>query len=209
MIRLNFLHELEAIQTQKQRDPLKIAMLAILVVIMIMGGYYMVRLNEVNSLRIRANQTSATWKEREATVQEAEQEMAEMNETIQRVALLNQYIERRFLWAESLALLDHATGPMIQLQSFNGSVGDATAKLTIGGIVADKEPRIAADEYLRTLETTFRTRYPDARATFDVLEEQPGRTVTLPEGDFKTARFSISITVTPTPPKKSTTEPSS
>ncbi len=200
LLRLNFLHEIESIKTQRQRDPLKLAMLGLLVIILAMAGYYGLRAGAVAEVERRVRGASNSWAEKEAAQGEAEKQIRELQATIERVKLLEGAVQNRFLWAPALALVDRATGPNIQITNLNGSGGSGSIKITVGGIVAGVEPRIAADDYLEQLTTVFKTRFPDAKASFDFLEEQPGKKVNLGTGEVGTARFSIGVSFTPTPP---------
>lgn len=192
-IRLNFLHELEAIKTQRQRDPLKLAMLGLLMVIMLLVGYYMWRSSTLNDLRRSVERAEAEWAKKESAQAEATKDIEELQTTIGRVKVLKSYVDDRFFWAPVLTLLDQKTPDQVQLTSFNGVTTTGGASITLSGLVADQEPRIAADKYKAELSRVFSDHYSEATARFNVLEEQTGTTLELEGKNLNTARFSIGL----------------
>jgi len=194
-IRLNFLHELESIKTQRQRDPLKLALLGLILVIILFAGFYMWRSSTLNDLRSSVKRAEAEWAKKGPAQTEAEKSIRELETVIGRVKVLKTYVDDRFFWAPVLALLDRSTPPQVQLTSFNGVATGDGASITFGGVVADQEPRIAADKYKFELGRIFQEHYESATTRFNVLEEQPGTTITLEGEELNTARFSIGLSI--------------
>ena len=195
VIRLNFLHEIVAIKTKRERDPLKLAMLGLMVVILLFAGYYMFRLQTVSALKSKVNALKTEWvtKEKEQTANKAQIE--ELNTVSNKVAALEKWVESRFLWAPFLAAIDQVVTPEIQLNSLNGVATRANemVTVTIDGIAAGAVARQEADKFRGDLEVTLGEDFTKVTAIFNVLEDQRDKTVTVNGKPLPTARFSIAV----------------
>jgi len=207
VIRFNFLHEIQTRKTQQQRDPLKLGMLGLLLIILLMAGYYMLRLNDVNQAKSSLEDVERQLKKAQPEAEEAVKQTEELKETIESVKLLKGYVEDRFFWAPVLQLVVNNTGPNVQLVNLNGvSSKDGDVIVTIGGVVVGQPPQVAADKYLETIESVFAELYPNADAKFNVLEAETDQSFKLNGEELPSARFSIRLNFQANLPSEQTPE---
>jgi len=194
VIRFNFLHEIRALKAQQQRDPLKLGMLGLLLIILIMAGYYLLRLNDLNQAKSALEDVESQLAKAEPEAEAAVKETEELKRTIRKVDLLKNYVEDRVFWAPVLQVLINNTGPNVQIINLNGT-GSETGKITItmSGVVVGQPPQVAADKYLDIIENAFAEAYGEADAEFNTLDATTDQTFQFEGEQLPSARFSIRL----------------
>lgn len=172
-LHLNLLHEEIAEQRQRQRDPLKLGMMALAGLGVLMMAFYMWKAYQTLEIKSRLGAVEADWAKVEPTVTAAQKRAEELREIISTTTVLDSMIEERFYWAPFLQKLSRCIAPNAQLTSIDGSISDETKQVTvtIEGIAAGREPRAAAEELRQLLAEQLDESYSDVKVEFKTLED--------------------------------------
>ena len=193
---INLLHEEQALNKQRKRDPLKLGLYALGGVAALFVAYYAYRLigsSEISS-ELQARQTA--WAREAPKEEAAEAQDKVFNQKLSVANLVSQRIDNRFYWAPLLANLQRAIPPNVQITRLTGASEPNAEKVTISldGLVAGPIPRAAAEQFRTSLSDTLGRSYKGAAATFFSLDETAS-TVTLGSKQVPTARFTIEVKV--------------
>jgi len=172
-LRLNLLHE-EILETrQRQRDPLKIGMLALSACGVLMALYYMWNGYQTLGIRSRLNGLQREWAKVEPSVTAAQKRSKELSNLINTTKVLDGIIDGRFFWAPFLEKLSRSVAINSQLTSLDGAVLDDNrgVSVTIEGVAAGREPRAAAEELRAVLSEQLRQSYREVKVEFKTLED--------------------------------------
>jgi hypothetical protein len=194
-LRIDLYHECRAEQLARKRDPLKIAMLTIIVVAVLLIAYYGIRLQRVGRVRAQASQIESELKAMTDKQTKAKAREAELATTIKTSDLLLDRIEKRFYWAGVLGQFLQTVPREVQILKFEGDYGSDTTKkcnVVLHGVSVGDEPRTVAETLRTTLENNFIKRYPAAVATFKALEDS-NDSVQIDGRKRPTANFSINL----------------
>ncbi len=196
-LHLNLYHEVQKQKTLQRRDPLKFAVIGLVVVAAGFAGYYLLQLNSQriisNELRDLEQQYSTLSKKAEAS----KMREAEVSATIKVGDTLVKRMEERFYWAPILAGVAQVVPPQVQLTKFAGEVSGDDLKrctVTLDGVAAGEDPRKVAEELRQSLAEQFSTRYKSVSAVFRSLEDSP-ETLVLNGKKVSTAIFGINVTM--------------
>ncbi len=206
-IHINLLHEQETLRTQRERDPLKLAMLGLLLVAMILGAWYFYRQSQVGALKAELARLKTEWSTREPQLAEAKELETEMASLIQVKTTLVERIEGRFFWAPILGVLQHRTPETIHITAFNGARQQNAdyADITVTGLAAGAVPRQAAENFRSQLADALGKVCEVSSSRFTSLEDQT-TSARVGEDTLPTAKFVIQMRVNakpleaPTPP---------
>lgn len=193
---LNLLHEEQKQLQARQRDPLKLGMLALVGVALLFMGYYAYRLIGSNTLTSQLHARQAEWARQEPLSRAALAQETELNLTLGAATAVTRRIEERFYWAPLLGTVQRIVPAGVQILSLSGSNDLTTEKVVIGveGIAAGAEPRAAAEQFRIALADALSKRFTGTVASFRSLEEATA-TVALAGKTLPTAKFSIDITL--------------
>lgn len=215
LLHLNLYHEIHRQAERERRDPFKIAMLAGLLIVILMIGWYFHRYAAVSSVQRQCDTLRATWTglEPELKKAEASKENVLARQKIHRVLL--DYLRGRFYWGPVMGQIAEITPVNVQLISITGDLvekdGAKNVTLYFKGVAAGDQPRTAAEQFRKALQEKFASAYGSASALFDANSlEEDAETVTLNGQTLGTAAFRIGVkftvatpTGTPTPePRK-------
>ena len=194
-LHLNLLHEEIAEQRQRQRDPLKLGMIALGAIAAILALVYMWKGYQTLGVKNRLAAVEADWAKVEPKVTAAQKRSKELSEIIQTTSVLDTMIEGRFFWAPLLQKLSLCVAPNAQLTSIDGSVGDdaKTVTLSVEGIAAGREPRAAAEELRQLLLEQLGRSYTEVKVEFRTLEDLD-TIVNVAGANMAMARFILSVT---------------
>lgn len=176
-IHLNLLHEEIQEQRQRQRDPLKIGGMVLIVFGAILFGYYMFNAYRTLEIKTRLSAVQREWAKVEPTVTAAQKRSAELTEIIKTTKVLEDYIEDRFFWAPFLEKVSRCVAPNTQLTGIEGGVEgntqEATKRVTVSvdGVAAGREPRAAAEDLRQMLVEQLGQSYRDVKIEFKTLED--------------------------------------
>src|ERR1700757_1582891 len=123
-LNLNLLHEEILEQRQRQRDPLKLGMIALIGVGSLLALYYMFSAYRTLEIRTRLSGIEHDWAKVEPQVTAAQQRAAELNDIIKTTKVLQDYVEHRFFWGPFLQKVARCVAPNTQLTNIDGSVLD-------------------------------------------------------------------------------------
>ena len=172
-LHLNLLHEEILEQRQRQRDPLKIGMIALVACGVLLFLYYTWNAYRTLEIKSRLTTIERAWKKIEPGVTAAQKRVADLEGVIKTTRALDDYIDNRFFWAPVLQKVSHCVAPNTQLTNFEGAVQDENRGIDVSleGIAAGREPRSVAEDLRQMLLEQFRQSYSDVKAEFKTLED--------------------------------------
>lgn len=191
---LNLLHEEQKQLQARQRDPLKLGILALVGVALLFMGYYGYRVLGASAQTNELHTRQAEWAKQQPLAAAAQTQEIELNGKLATAAAVSKRIEGRFYWAPLLDTLRRAVPPAIQVTNFSGSNDMAAEKVVIGveGVGAGPEPRAAAEQFRIGLVDALGKKYQGVSASFRNLEES-NAVVSLEGKTLPTVKFSIDV----------------
>jgi len=204
---LNLHHEIDKRRAISRRDPLKIAMGALVVIILGFAGYYFYQLNVAHNLESEANALEGEFNALDKKAAVAKTRADELNATIKASESLVKRVEGRFYWAAVLGELAQAVPPDIQIIRLSGDVNSDAVKrcsLTLEGIAAGPEPRKLAEDLRKALSDRLSAKFKNVTSAFKSLEDS-NEQVKINGKPQKTVDFMINVQLqvgeeAPTPP---------
>lgn len=197
-LHLNLLHEEIAEQRQRQRDPLKLGMMALGAIAALMALFYMWKGYQTLEVKSRLAAVEADWAKVEPKVTAAQKRSKELNGIIDTTKVLDTMIDGRFFWAPLLQKLSLCVAPNAQITSVDGSVNE-DAKLvavSVEGIAAGREPRAAAEELRQLLLEQLGRSYTEVKVEFRTLEDLD-TIVNVAGANMAMARFVLTVNFNP------------
>jgi hypothetical protein len=172
-LHLNLLHEEILEQRQRQRDPLKIGMIALVGCGVLLFLYYTWNAYRTLEIKSRLTTIERAWKKIEPGVTAAQKRVADLEDVIKTTRALDDYIDNRFFWAPFLQKVSRCVAPNTQLTNFEGNVLEENRGINVSleGVAAGREPRSVAEDLRQTLLEQFRLSYSDVKAEFKTLED--------------------------------------
>ncbi len=208
-LHLNLYHEIHRMAERERRNPFKIAMLAGLLIVIGMTGWYFRRYAAVSGVQNQARGLRGTWSALEPELKKAETSKEDLLARQKAQKTLVDYLRGRFYWGPVLGTVAEVTPLNVQLTSLTGELvekdGAKNVTLNFKGIAAGAQPRTAAEGFRKALQEKFSLAYGGAVALFDANSLEDGaETVTLNGQTLGTATFRISVKFaaaapTPTP----------
>jgi hypothetical protein len=208
-LHINLLHEEILEQRQRQRDPLKLGLLALIGCGALLFLYYSWNAYRTLEIKSRLNAVDRSWAKAEPAVTAAQKKLAELQAVIKTTRTLDDYIEGRFFWAPLLQRISRCVAPNTQLTGLDGAVTDERGvSVTIEGVAAGREPRAAAEDLRQMLSEQLGHDYSDVKIEFKSLEDLE-TIVNLGGTRMAMARYNLLITFKPAAPAKPTPSPTS
>lgn len=199
-LQLNLLHEEISAQRQRQRDPLKLGIYALVAVGAILFLYYGWNAYQTIQIKSQLNAVEAEWKKVEPQVTAAQKRADELRKIIDSTKVLDGLIAGRFYWAPLLGKLANCTTPNIQLTALDADAPEKgnVVNLVLEGVGAATEPRAAAEIFRQHLATELGKSYGDVKIEFRNLEDLD-TVVNLEGAPARTARFVLTASFSPKP----------
>jgi hypothetical protein len=194
-LHLNLNHELEKVRAQRRRDPFKLSMIGLAVIVAGFVAQYFWTLGKAAIVTRERDAKQAEFARNEPLAAAAAVEELELKRKLGNSDRFLKRIEGRFYWSPLLQDLVLNVPPHIQITRFAGDVtGDEAKKIqvNIDGVVAAAEPRIAAEDFLQKLRSTLETKHRNATATFRHLEDGAD-TIPIDGKPVPTVSFAINI----------------
>jgi hypothetical protein len=192
-LHLNLLHEEISEQRQRQRDPLKIGMMALAALGALMLAFYMWKAYQTLEIRNRLSQVQHEWSKIEPKVTAAQKRSTELNSIISTTKVLDGIIDNRFFWAPFLEKLSRCVALNAQLTSIDGTVQeDNKVTVAIEGLAAGREPRAAAEELRQLLLEQLGESYGEVKVEFKSLEDLD-TIVNIGGSNLNMARFGLTV----------------
>ena len=200
-LQLNLLHEQISEQRQRQRDPLKLGMIALSAVGALMLLFYMFKAYQTLQIKNRLSTIQHDWAKVEPKVTAAQKRSKELTATLGTTRVLDAMVDGRFYWAPLLQKLSRCVAPNAQLMSLDGTVSDDNklVTLTVQGLAAGREPRSAAEELRQLLTEQLSKDYSEVKVEFKSLEDLD-TIINVAGSNMALARYAIGVTFTNTPP---------
>lgn len=209
-LQLNLLHEQIEAQRQRQRDPLKIGMMALGAIGALMLLFYIFKAYQTLQIKNRLSSVQHDWSKVEPKVTAAQKRSKELTAIISTTKVLDAMVEGRFFWAPLLQKLSRCVAPNAQLMSLDGAVSEDNKQvtLTVQGLAAGREPRSAAEELRQLLTEQLSQSYSEVKVEFKTLEDLD-TIVNVGGANMAIARYALGVTLNPAPepPKAPTPAP--
>lgn len=201
-LQLNLLHEQIAEKRQRQRDPLKLGLFALLAIGTVMALFYMWRGYQTLEIKRRLGNAQAEWSKIEPKMVAAEKRSAELNTIISTTKVLDEMIDGRFFWAPFLERISRCVAPNAQVTTLDATVRDDNklVTVTLEGMAAGREPRAAAEELRQLLTEQLGQAYTEVKVEFRTLEDLD-TIVKIAGANMTMARYSLGVTFNPTSPE--------
>ncbi len=197
-LNLNLLHEEIQEQRQRQRDPLKIGVMLLLMLGGLFFAYYMWNVYRTLEIKTRLSAVEHEWAKVEPQVTAAQKRSAELTDIIKTTRVLGDYIENRFFWAPFLQKVSRCVAPNTQLTSIQGSVLDENKGISVSieGVAAGREPRAAAEDLRQMLVEQLAQSYHNVKVEFKGLEDLD-TIVSMGGTNMAMAHFALTVTFNP------------
>ena len=194
-LHLNLLHEEISATRRRQRDPLKIGLILLIVVGALMALFYMWKGYQTLAIKNRLAGVQREWAKVEPSVTAAQKRSKELTHIISTTNVLDRMIDERFYWAPLLQTLSRCVAPNAQLTAFDGVLSEdrKTVTLNLDGTAAGREPRSAAEELRQLLSEQLGRSYSDVKVEFKTLEDLD-TVVTVAGATMAMARYNITVT---------------
>lgn len=172
-LHLNLLHEEILEQRQRQRDPLKLGMIALVGCGALLFLYYTWNAYRTLEIKSRLTTVERAWKKIEPGVIAAQKRVADLEGVVKTTRALDDYIDNRFFWAPFLQKVSRCVAPNTQLSNFEGVVLDENKgiNVSIEGVAAGREPRSVAEDLRQMLLEQLAQSYSAVKAEFKTLED--------------------------------------
>ncbi len=170
-LQLNLLREEQQIEIERRRDPLKLGMLGVLLIVLCMAGFYLMRMGEVSKLKSKRASLEMAWQNLQPRFEEAKVREVELQEMKARADALRALMNRRFLWGTFLADLTNMVPASASLTSFSGSVQNSKLRCSLSGNIAGENPRRLAEEFRTAISRLLNDRFQDVEVAFQSLED--------------------------------------
>ena len=199
-LHLNLYHEVQTQNLQRKRDPLRLGMLALLVVAIGFVGYYFYRLQGGSSLTNQAARLQTEWLALGPKQKKAEDREKELQIALKQRDALVKRMEDRCLWGPILDLVSQGVPQGVQLKGMDANKTVTPDKIrvvtfVVSGIAGGEEPRRAAEDFRvdfsRKLGERFKTVNSVPKDGFRSLEDKD-ETVVLGGQSYSTAAFVVS-----------------
>jgi len=207
-LHLNLYHEIHKQAERERRDPVKLAGLAAVIVVVFLVLWFSYRLSAVTAVERKRNELQTNWKSLEPQMNAAgEKEIRALAQQKSNQALFER-IHERFYWAPLLETFATTTPANIQIVSLAGDAGaskenkenNKAIMVLVRGVAAGLQPRTAAEDYRRTLQERLAALYSEVSVVFDANSLEDGtETVTLEGQMVATATFRIRVQFNPKP----------
>ncbi|MEY2479240.1 MAG: hypothetical protein QOI04_167 [Verrucomicrobiota bacterium] len=197
-IHLNLLHEEIQEQRQRQRDPLKLGMMALGGIGAIMLLYYLWNAYQTLEIKSHLTMVQRNWAKEEPKVTAAQKRSQELTGIINTTKILDGMIEGRFYWAPLLEKIARCVAPNTQLTALEGAVLDENKGigLTIEGVATGREPRAAAEDLRQLLMEQLAASYHDVKVEFKTLEDLD-TLANLGGANMPMARYTLTVSFNP------------
>lgn len=200
-IHLNLLHEEIQEHRQRQRDPLKIGMMALSCFGALLLLYYLWNAYQTLEIKGHLSAVQRDWAKEEPKVTAAQTRSAELTGIINTTKTLDGTIEGRFYWAPLLEKISRCVAPNTELTALDGTVLDENKGigLTIEGVAAGREPRAAAEDLRQLLLEQLAASYRDVKVEFKTLEDLD-TLANIGGSNMPMARYTLTISFNPSAP---------
>ncbi|MES2568853.1 MAG: hypothetical protein V4710_02220 [Verrucomicrobiota bacterium] len=194
-IRLNLYHEIAKEKQAKRRDPLKLSMIALGIIVAFLAGYYFWQLAIMSGITQEYERKQMEFKGVSPKAELAQKRIDELAVASKTNELLVKQIEGRFYWAPVLETIARLVPPELQITKLTGDAQGENVKkcnLSLDGISSGTDPRGSAEALRMALEKQFGSQFRAVSATFRTLEDGT-ETINVEGNPRSTAIFQILV----------------
>ena len=173
-IYLNLYHEVQKQKLKRQRDPLKLAIMGLLVIAVGLVAWYFYRMEHVRSLEKEAGELITESHKFDPQANDAQKQVDAYDQDIKLSNAMIHKMENRFYWAPLLEQIVSAIPQDVQITGLDGSIssdGSKKVTLTVNGIATGSQPRAVAEELRVALQSKLSSQYHQPTAIFRSLED--------------------------------------
>ncbi len=173
-VNVNLLRERQMQAIERQRDPFKIALLAVLTLALILVGYYMLKANQARIMRNELTRLKNDWSKTEPQMLAAEQRSAELERILAEAQGLKSLMTDRFYWSRFLAVVTNNLPGNATFTSLSGNAGkEDRFSCEVSGVIASESPRQAADALRLALQKVLEKEYSSGGIPYRVEVKLP------------------------------------
>lgn len=167
-LNLNFYHEIHKEEYARARDPLKLASMAGVGIVILMAGFYFYRLNEASSFTKEASRLRADWAKLEPHKLQAEKREKELLDGQVTNKALVERVQGRFYWAPVLSHILKATSTDVQLLTLSAEYhAAASSEVVLAGLAAGVQPRSVAETFRLRLQEALSVGFEGVSVRYD------------------------------------------
>ncbi len=210
-LHINLYHEIQKQELARRRDPLKLGMLGLLLVVIGFVAFYFYRMESVHLLNVRIATLETEWKKFEPKQKAAKTREDELTQNIKLSDLLTKRIESRFYWAPILDEVLQNVPREVQITKLAGDLAIEKGRpsvLLVSGISSSAAPRKVAEDLRTALDEKLAENFEKVNSRFNSLDDTE-ESVTLDGKPCPTATFAIEFQLhnsapepTPVPARK-------
>lgn len=197
-LRINLHHEIDKARIAQKRDPLKLSMMGLAVLVALFALYYVFELAKMGAINRELARKKTAFEAIDPQAKAAKKREEELTNTLKKSDLLVKRIEGRFYWAPVLEQLNKVVPREVQITKLSGEVQGETVKrasFTLDGLSAGSDPRKVAEDLRTAIAEEFGKRYTKVSSTFRSLEDGV-EVVRLDGNQWPTATFAITVQLT-------------
>jgi len=208
-LHVNLYHEVQRQERARQRDPLRLSMLGLLVIAIGFVANYFVVLAQAHAVGSQYASLAAQFAALDPKAQAAKARQAELNEEITASDTMVKAVESRFYWAPVLDQILKTVPRTVQLTHVGtdaaGSPGGSSL-VSITGISSGPEPRKEAEALRTALEARLSGQFKSVTSVFKNLDDSD-QIVMLDGRRLATANFTIDFQLVAKDPAAAATPP--
>jgi Tfp pilus assembly protein PilN len=197
-LHVNLYHEVQQQERARQRDPVRLTMLGLLIICIGFVANYFVVLEREHSISIRYGLLQSQWAKIEPKAKDAKARQDELNAEIAASDAMMKAVDSRIYWAPVLGEVLKTVPRSVQLTHVGGeSPADETlpdSVLTITGISSSPEPRQEAETVRTALNASLGTQYKKVTSIFKDLDDSD-QFVMLDGRHLPTASFTMEFQI--------------
>jgi Tfp pilus assembly protein PilN len=194
-LHVNLYHEVQRQERARQRDPLRLGMLGLLVIAIGFVAYYFVVLAGAHQVGVQYSMLQSQFNALDPKAKAAEARQTELNTEIAASDTMIKNVNSRFYWAPVLDQILKTVPRSVQITHVGGETGaDPTAPstLSITGISSAAEPRKEAEALRIALDAKLGSAFKSVTSVFRTLDDSD-QIVMLDSRRLATATFTIEI----------------
>lgn len=199
-LHLNLLHEEITEHRQRQRDPLKLGMIALGGFGALLVIYYLFNAYRTLEIKGRLDAVERQWAKVEPAVTAAQKRAEALSNTVRTTRALDDNVDARFFWAPFLQKVSRCIAPNTQLSVMDGSIDDKAVTVILDGVAAGREPRAAAEDLRQMLIEQLGQTYGAVKVEFKALEDLD-TIVRIGGSNMAMAHYILNLSFTPAPTK--------
>ena len=192
---LNLYHAMQKLALERQRDPLKLGLYAVMVVVVFLMLYYFYRLEQVSVFTSQARKLQTAWDLKSPKAKDALAQATQLNTNVKLKDDLENAMENRFYWAPFLERIQNVVPSNVQITHLHGVVDPGAGLIEFAGVGAGDQPRKVVEKFRTDFIEKGLLGYKKVASKFNSLEDSDA-TVQLDAKSLNTALFSLQFNFT-------------